>query len=276
MTGLDKHTSGRSSTASKQQLSAWGLPQPILEAFRKKGLKQLYPWQAAALDCAAAGNNLVYCAPTSGAAWGPSIQALCSLDVKQSYWFAGSTITCCSKEFHSAAVVCLQPGCKTIALGHQACAIPTVCIPAHSQHCCSTHNHVLQVARASWQMCCCSRACTRSSKHCWAGPGPRRGAHLSSSSSSPSQGPSSSCLTSALVRLRPASASTTCSSQIQAGKCCRRNWRASMQVHARCSFIPAAVVPQSEPTWCHILIRHNAWPMRAVLCCPVLSCVASV
>jgi hypothetical protein len=56
-----------SSTASKQQLSVWGLPQPILESFHKKGLKQLYPWQAAALDCAAAGNNLVYCAPTSGA-----------------------------------------------------------------------------------------------------------------------------------------------------------------------------------------------------------------
>lgn len=55
-----------SSTASKQQLSVWGLPAPILEAFHKKGLKQLYPWQAAALDCAAAGNNLVYCAPTSG------------------------------------------------------------------------------------------------------------------------------------------------------------------------------------------------------------------
>jgi ATP-dependent helicase YprA (DUF1998 family) len=57
---------GNSSTASKQQLSVWGLPQPILESFHKKGLKQLYPWQAAALDCAAAGNNLVYCAPTSG------------------------------------------------------------------------------------------------------------------------------------------------------------------------------------------------------------------
>lgn len=55
-----------SSTASKQQLSAWDLPQPILESFHKKGLKQLYPWQAAALDCAASGNNLVYCAPTSG------------------------------------------------------------------------------------------------------------------------------------------------------------------------------------------------------------------
>lgn len=57
---------GKNSTASKQQLSAWGLPQPILEAFHKKGLKQLYPWQAAALECAAAGNNLVYSAPTSG------------------------------------------------------------------------------------------------------------------------------------------------------------------------------------------------------------------
>ena len=35
------------SAASRQQLSSWGLPQPILDAFHKKGLKQLYPWQAA-------------------------------------------------------------------------------------------------------------------------------------------------------------------------------------------------------------------------------------
>lgn len=60
------HQQQQGSTASKQQLSVWGLPQPILDAFHKKGLKQLYPWQAAALECAAAGNNLVYCAPTSG------------------------------------------------------------------------------------------------------------------------------------------------------------------------------------------------------------------
>lgn len=44
----------------------WGLPKAVLAAFAKKGLQQLYPWQAAALECGAAGNNLVYCAPTSG------------------------------------------------------------------------------------------------------------------------------------------------------------------------------------------------------------------
>lgn len=59
--------SNSSTGNSKQLLSAWGLPQPILQAFHKKGLRQLYPWQAAALECAAAGNNLVYTAPTSGA-----------------------------------------------------------------------------------------------------------------------------------------------------------------------------------------------------------------
>lgn len=49
-------------------LSHWGLPRPVLAAFANKGLTQLYEWQAAALECAAAGNNLVYCAPTSGEA----------------------------------------------------------------------------------------------------------------------------------------------------------------------------------------------------------------
>ena len=37
-----------------------------LQAYRAKGIKQMYPWQAAALECGEAGNNLVYCAPTSG------------------------------------------------------------------------------------------------------------------------------------------------------------------------------------------------------------------
>lgn len=36
------------------------------QAYRSKGLKQLYPWQAAAMESGEAGNNLVYCAPTSG------------------------------------------------------------------------------------------------------------------------------------------------------------------------------------------------------------------
>ena len=34
--------------------------------YQAKGLEQLYQWQAAALECGEAGNNLVYCAPTSG------------------------------------------------------------------------------------------------------------------------------------------------------------------------------------------------------------------
>ena len=29
-------------------------------------MRELYPWQAAALECGADGSNLVYCAPTSG------------------------------------------------------------------------------------------------------------------------------------------------------------------------------------------------------------------
>ncbi len=47
-------------------LSAWGLPPTVLAAFARQGLTTLYPWQAAALECGERGNNLVYCAPTSG------------------------------------------------------------------------------------------------------------------------------------------------------------------------------------------------------------------
>jgi hypothetical protein len=110
MTGLDKPTSGHNSTASKQQLSAWGLPQPTLEAFREKGLKQLYPWQAAALDCAAAGNNLVYCAPTSGEVLGLSNTLLLTRDAiipvyrqQKHVLQPESCESCCS-----TVVVCLQ------------------------------------------------------------------------------------------------------------------------------------------------------------------------
>jgi hypothetical protein len=58
----------RQQQREKLLLSHWGLPKPVLAAFANKGLTELYPWQAAALECAAAGNNLVYCAPTSGEA----------------------------------------------------------------------------------------------------------------------------------------------------------------------------------------------------------------
>ena len=37
-----------------------------IQAYEAKGLKELYPWQAAALESGADGSNLVYCAPTSG------------------------------------------------------------------------------------------------------------------------------------------------------------------------------------------------------------------
>lgn len=35
-------------------------------ALAAKGVTQLYPWQAAALESGEDGSNLVYCAPTSG------------------------------------------------------------------------------------------------------------------------------------------------------------------------------------------------------------------
>jgi DNA polymerase theta len=57
---------GRKQQREQLLLSHWGLPKPVLAAFAKKGLTQLYEWQAAAMECATAGNNLVYCAPTSG------------------------------------------------------------------------------------------------------------------------------------------------------------------------------------------------------------------
>ncbi len=37
-----------------------------LQAYAAKGVHKMYPWQAAALECGKSGNNLVYCAPTSG------------------------------------------------------------------------------------------------------------------------------------------------------------------------------------------------------------------
>ena len=46
----------------------WGLPACVGEAYAARGLKRLYPWQAAALELGINGSNLIYCAPTSGTA----------------------------------------------------------------------------------------------------------------------------------------------------------------------------------------------------------------
>ena len=37
-----------------------------LQSYAEKGVKEMYPWQSAALECGVDGSNLVYCAPTSG------------------------------------------------------------------------------------------------------------------------------------------------------------------------------------------------------------------
>lgn len=47
-------------------LAEWIPHKDISDAFAAKGVRKLYPWQAGALECGVAGNNLVYCAPTSG------------------------------------------------------------------------------------------------------------------------------------------------------------------------------------------------------------------
>ena len=51
----------------KLQLAEQGLPVPVVKAYAGKGIQQLYPWQAGAIECGEDGSNLVYCAPTSGA-----------------------------------------------------------------------------------------------------------------------------------------------------------------------------------------------------------------
>ncbi|GMH42021.1 hypothetical protein BSKO_09940 [Bryopsis sp. KO-2023] len=47
-------------------LSDWGLPSAVVQAYSKKGVRNLYPWQAAALQEGICGHNLLFCAPTSG------------------------------------------------------------------------------------------------------------------------------------------------------------------------------------------------------------------
>ena len=45
-----------------------GLPPEVVESFIAGGVRTgtVYPWQRAAIDMAADGSNLVYCAPTNG------------------------------------------------------------------------------------------------------------------------------------------------------------------------------------------------------------------
>ncbi|BFZ09845.1 hypothetical protein BsWGS_12884 [Bradybaena similaris] len=59
--------SNTSLTVDKRQLSSWGLPEPVLEAYRSQGVLTMFEWQA---ECLLVGNvldggNLVYSAPTS-------------------------------------------------------------------------------------------------------------------------------------------------------------------------------------------------------------------
>ena len=50
----------------RTSLADWGLPPAVVSAYASKGITQLFPWQAAALETGEDGHNLVYCAPTSG------------------------------------------------------------------------------------------------------------------------------------------------------------------------------------------------------------------
>ncbi|KAK9815292.1 hypothetical protein WJX72_001157 [[Myrmecia] bisecta] len=47
-------------------LDQWDLPPRVVQAYAGKGVRTMYPWQAAASECGEGGANLVYCAPTSG------------------------------------------------------------------------------------------------------------------------------------------------------------------------------------------------------------------
>ena len=48
------------------QISDWIEHKGVISAFASIGVKSLYPWQAGAIQCAERGENLIYCAPTSG------------------------------------------------------------------------------------------------------------------------------------------------------------------------------------------------------------------
>ncbi|CAG5132586.1 unnamed protein product [Candidula unifasciata] len=64
---LTSGSGSNSLTVDKRQLSSWGLPEPVLEAYRSQGVLTMFEWQA---ECLLTGNvldggNLVYSAPTS-------------------------------------------------------------------------------------------------------------------------------------------------------------------------------------------------------------------
>lgn len=53
----------------KNTLNHWELPTGIIQVYKSMGIEQLYPWQVACLEIkevTSGGENLVYCAPTSG------------------------------------------------------------------------------------------------------------------------------------------------------------------------------------------------------------------
>jgi hypothetical protein len=52
--------------ALRLTLPEWDLPPGIVAAYEARGVRQLFPWQAAAIECGQDGGNLVYTAPTSG------------------------------------------------------------------------------------------------------------------------------------------------------------------------------------------------------------------
>lgn len=52
------------------QLQDWIPHEGIAGRYASCGVRTLYPWQAAALECGEDGTNLVYCAPTSGVGHG--------------------------------------------------------------------------------------------------------------------------------------------------------------------------------------------------------------
>ena len=60
-------TPSRSGVESELKLSQWGIPQPVLEQYVKRGITEMYQWQAECLKLPGVlqGRNLVFSAPTS-------------------------------------------------------------------------------------------------------------------------------------------------------------------------------------------------------------------
>lgn len=55
-------TGNTSLTVDKRQLSSWGLPEPVLEAYRNQGVLTMFEWQA---ECLLVGNVLGMCDTSS-------------------------------------------------------------------------------------------------------------------------------------------------------------------------------------------------------------------